>query len=197
MEPYVETNRLILRKAVPDHLDLFWPYVSNPEISENMSWHAHTDRSQTLDFLKRVADEFDAGCTYNWSMFTKPNEVFCGCFGLIAVMRTHRALKYDSAELAYWLGPEFRGNGYVTEAGAAIIDLAFDQDGMHRLTVAHLPWNKGSEGVAIRLGFKRIGVFRQAYEKDGRRCDSVQYDMLCTDVRPWQDSKRHALANES
>src|SRR6266852_6225284 len=94
------TERLFLRPLALDDADLLWPDISDPEISKYMAWEAHTQRSQTIDFLKNEVERIKAGKGITWAIFK--DDSFCGLFSLIGLLRTHRALTYNKAELAYW-----------------------------------------------------------------------------------------------
>ena len=39
-----------MRTVQKTDAEILWPYVSNPEISKDMSWQAHTNISETEEF---------------------------------------------------------------------------------------------------------------------------------------------------
>jgi RimJ/RimL family protein N-acetyltransferase len=71
----------------------------------------------------------------------------------------------DSAVIGYWLAPEARGKGYLTEAGKAMLNWALDVAGadLSRVIWAAYEWNAASLKLAERLGFKLVGT-REAGE---------------------------------
>ncbi|MBR0551184.1 GNAT family N-acetyltransferase [Stakelama marina] len=60
-------------------------------------------------------------------------------------------------ELGYWLTPAAWGNGYATEAGLAVIELARAL-GVPRLTAGHFVDNPASGKVLRKLGFQPIAT---------------------------------------
>jgi RimJ/RimL family protein N-acetyltransferase len=60
-------------------------------------------------------------------------------------------------ELGYRLASAHWGKGYATEAATACRDLGFDRYGLDRIYVDVHPQNKGSLGVARKLGARRLG----------------------------------------
>jgi RimJ/RimL family protein N-acetyltransferase len=146
-----------------------------------MSWQPHRDRKETEQFLRRVERERRRGGSFTWAVYR--GKTFCGLAALIAVTRTHRALRYDRAELAYWLRPEAQGRGLMTEAGEAVIAHAFDVLGLRRLVASHVPENEASRRVIERWGFRFIGRAREVYRKDGRWFDQCLYELLKADRR--------------
>lgn len=177
----LRTERLVLRPLEADDLDLIWPDISNPAISEHMAWEAHTERAQTVQFLEwegsRIAE--DRGAT--WAIVK--DGTFCGIASLIGLLRTHRALTYDKAELAYWLGTQHQGQGIATEAVARIMRYGFDELGLHKIFVSHFAVNDASKKLIQRLGFRYVGVQREEFRKKGVWHDHVLYELLESEYR--------------
>src|SRR5579862_9708377 len=112
----ITTERLTLRPLALGDAEGLWPYVSDPEISRNMSWHPHKDITETRAFVEDVVRRAKDGSTIAWVMRERGNDEVVGLVSLLAIMKAHRALRYDKAELAYWVGRPFQGRGYATEA---------------------------------------------------------------------------------
>ena len=73
-----------------------------------------------------------------------------GCTG-------YRPFGEDHAELGYWIGKPYWGQGYATEAVQALIAHAFDADGFDYLKAGHFADNPASERVLRKLGFVAKG----------------------------------------
>lgn len=69
-----------------------------------------------------------------------------GCVG-------YRPDGVGGAELGYWIGKPYWGNGYATEAGAALIAYAFGEGGLSYLVSSHFADNLASARVIAKLGF--------------------------------------------
>jgi RimJ/RimL family protein N-acetyltransferase len=177
----LKTDRLLLRPISVDDVDLIWPYVSDPEIPKYMSWDAHKDKSETKQFLQRIQEERKNGRSIVWAIFI--DNQFCGIISLIAIIRKHRSLTYDKAELAYWLGRNFQKKGIMKEAGKKVIHFAFKEMGFHRLTVSHFTQNKASETLIKRWKFRYIGEEREAFRKHGKWYNHKLYELLDRDYR--------------
>ena len=59
-------------------------------------------------------------------------------------------------EMGYVILPEYRGRGYATEAGAALVAWAFAQPGVERAMLRIEPGNARSLRVAAKLGFHDV-----------------------------------------
>jgi RimJ/RimL family protein N-acetyltransferase len=175
----LKTDRLHLRPIGPEDTDLIWPYVSDPVLSKFMSWAPHTDKSETRNFLERLQNEMNNGKSFTWAIFLE--NTFCGIISLIAILKRHRALTYNRAELAYWLGKEYQHQGIMTEAGDKVIEFAFNGLGLHRLVVSHVTQNNASERLIKRWQFKYIGTEHEAFQKNNIWYDHKLYELLVTD----------------
>lgn len=86
-------------------------------------------------------------------------------------------------EVGYFLREAFWGRGYATEALAALIRFAFEQDGVYRLNCGCVTENIASERVMQKNGLTKEGEFKDCQWHDGRLKDRVAYRIL----RPeWQ-----------
>jgi len=171
----LKTENLLLRPLSKEDAPMLWPYVSNPEISKDMSWQAHKSLSDTQAFIDDVLKSMAIGKSITWCVFYK--DKFCGLFSLISILRTHRSLTYDRAELAYWIGPEFQGKGIMTEAGKKVIDFAFNELKLHKLVVAHHTINDKSKGLILRLGFKFLYEEQDSFMKNGEWISCRFYEL--------------------
>jgi RimJ/RimL family protein N-acetyltransferase len=63
-----------------------------------------------------------------------------------------------TVEVAYGIVPSFEGQGYATEAAAALVDFAFSS-GQARTVRAHtLPEANASTRVLLKCGFRHVGM---------------------------------------
>ncbi|PYX25889.1 MAG: GNAT family N-acetyltransferase [Acidobacteria bacterium] len=79
---------------------------------------------------------------------------FCGGTGLLLDAAHHHA------ELGYWLGVPFWGQGYATEAARAVLDYGFDVLNLHRIYASYLTHNVASGGVLRKIGMRYEGCLR-------------------------------------
>lgn len=86
-------------------------------------------------------------------------------------------------ELSWVFDPDAGGRGLATEAARAVLDLAFDHYGMHRVRVRMDARNTASARLCERLGFRREGLLRQDWLVRGEWTDTLVYGML-TSERP-------------
>lgn len=173
------TERLLLRPLKKEDSEMLWPYVSNPEISKDMAWQPHKNIFETQAFVDNTLLNMEQGKCITWCVFFEKK--FCGIFSLIGILRQHRSLIYNRAELAYWLGPEFQGKGIMTEAGKRIIDFAFKEFGLNKLVVGHHIINDNSKNLILRLGFKHMYTEEDVFMKNNAWITCMFYELKAKD----------------
>lgn len=90
---------------------------------------------------------------------------------------------HQHAELGYWLGVPYWGQGYATEAARAILEYGFQTLGLHRIYASYVPHNVASGRVLQKIGMRREGLMRSHICKWGEFQDLECYGMLKTDPR--------------
>lgn len=85
------------------------------------------------------------------------------------------------AEVGYWIGREFRRQGFAREALGALCRVAYGRLGLRRLEAGVFPGNLASIRVLRRSGFRREGRMRQSVRKAGVGQDVILYARLRDD----------------
>ncbi len=62
-----------------------------------------------------------------------------------------------AVEISYGVDPDYRGNGYATEAAQALVTYAFKNSKVHVVRAHTLPEVNASTRVLIKCGFKQVG----------------------------------------
>ena len=83
-----------------------------------------------------------------------------------------------SAEIGYWLGEPFWGNGIATEAVRRLVKYAFTNLDFVRLHAVVKEWNPASVRVLEKCGFQFEGRLRKSIVKDEQTIDQLLYALL-------------------
>jgi RimJ/RimL family protein N-acetyltransferase/predicted Rossmann-fold nucleotide-binding protein len=84
-----------------------------------------------------------------------------------------------SAEVGYWLGEEYWGQGIATDCVRAIVTYAFaNRPELCRLYAQVFEWNGASMRVLEKAGFTRECILKKAAVKAGDVIDLVQYALI-------------------
>ena len=88
---------------------------------------------------------------------------------------------FCSADLGYWVDQARNGRGVATAAVAAVLRVAFDDLGLHRVQAGTLLHNHGSQRVLERNGFTPIGMAPGYIQIAGRWQDHLLFQRLADD----------------
>jgi [ribosomal protein S5]-alanine N-acetyltransferase len=131
-------------------------------------------------YLDGVAETWIAGRAKAWTeqhlldlAIALPGTGLIGGIGLVDYSPRHR-----HAELGYWIGLEFWGRGYCTEAAEAVIRFGFERMNLVRIFARHFARNPASGHVMRKLGMTHEGCLRQHFERWGGFEDAVCYGLL-------------------
>lgn len=80
---------------------------------------------------------------------------------------------FQAAHLGYRTDRDHQGQGYMTEALAAVVEHAFDRLNLHRLMANYQPWNKASGRILEKLGFVEEGLAKDYLFINGAWRDHV------------------------
>ena len=144
----LETERLILRRLLPDDLDDLFALYRDPEIRRFFPEGTLTyeDTRDELEFyLNGHPDHPELGL---WATVYKETHEFIGRCGLLPWTIGQR----QEVEVAYLLAKEHWGRGLGTEAARGIVRYAVGQLGLSRLVCLVTPGNQASANVARKIG---------------------------------------------
>lgn len=101
--------------------------------------------------------------------------------GLLGVVGLTIERPHARAELGYWIGEPFWGNGYATEAARVLCAYGFNALGLHRIHAHHFTRNPASGRVMEKLGMTREGLLRHAVRKGDGFEDLAIYSVLASE----------------
>jgi ribosomal-protein-serine acetyltransferase len=162
---------LLVRRYTMADLDAIWKAVreNRERLGVWMPWveHTRTIDDQRAWLTRVVADEANLDGTGLW--------VDGEYAGGIGVQVWPFAI---GAEIGYWIRSRFEGRGFVTRAAEAMVRLAFEEIGVHRVTVRAGVDNKRSRAIPERLGFTYEGIERGGGKGAGGFYDLAVYGLL-------------------
>lgn len=144
----LQTRRLILRPwDLSDASDLY-QYARNPAIGPAAGWPVHTSVENSCEIIKTV---FSAEETYAVCLKTDRKPI--GCVALTFGKNSNLNLTEGEAELGYWIGEPFWGQGLIPEACQELIRRAFADLKLDRLWCGYFDGNEKSKRVQEKCGF--------------------------------------------
>lgn len=173
---------LSLRLIEPRHAPEIYDAVdgSREHIGRWMNWVEKTRSvDDTRAFCERAVREFAEGKQWAVSVLERGRVVGgTGWTDWVVHDPDKTGLTGASADIGYWLTEEAQGRGIMTRCVRVLLDHAFGDHGIHRITIHAEPDNQRSWGVAERLGFTLEGTMRHICRWDGRWVSHRLYSML-------------------
>ncbi|HEY4902533.1 MAG TPA: GNAT family protein [Candidatus Sulfotelmatobacter sp.] len=172
--PAIETTRLRLRPYIESDIAELVPLIGAREVAVFTLRIPHPYTEQDArDFIAmtRNDDEVRLGITL------RTDGRLCGGVGL------RPELQHQRAELGYWIGVPYWGNGYATEAARAMLHYGFETLKLNRIEATHVKQNSASGRILVKLGMRHEGCLREHVCKWGEFVDLECYGML---RREWE-----------
>lgn len=146
----IETRRLILRPWREADAPALFRYASDPDIGPVAGWPAHTSEEYSLEIIRTV---FAAPETY--AVVLKDSGEPVGCCGIMVSNSLHSAvMKRGEAEIGYWIGKPYWGQGLIPEAVEALISRCFNQLSLDAVWCGYYEGNDKSRRICEKSGFK-------------------------------------------
>jgi RimJ/RimL family protein N-acetyltransferase len=148
----IRTERLVLRPFEARDLDALFASYSRPDVVRFL-YEPPRSIEETTALLERrmrfrtIAGEGD---TASFAIELGADGTVVGDCMVHLVSATHR-----QAEIGFVLHPDHHGRGYATEAGRAMVRLAFENLEAHRVAGRLEARNEASARVLERLGMRR------------------------------------------
>ena len=151
----IRTERLLIKTPqIDDKFDLT-QLINDKDV---IKWLSEIPFPYTLshaeEFIERSRERVLKQESYNFMIFQDKKMI--GGIGL-------SEFNNKSCQVGYWLGRQYWGNGFATEALKSILDFGFDQLNLEKIYAAYKIGNEGSKRVLTKCSFE---YFRKKYEYD-------------------------------
>lgn len=180
------TPRLLLRPGWPEDIDPLFAAINDEAVVRNLArapWpYKRDDAEQFLAAARPVLQP-------NFLIFRRNGKApqLLGCIGFGDDGEGH-------LELGYWIARDHWGQGYATEAGRAVLEIARTL-GHPEMRAEHFVDNPASGKVLRKLGFRPTGRTAPRFSKGrGQETDAVQFTRSLRDDDSADDVMRSLAA---
>ncbi|SDT09677.1 Protein N-acetyltransferase, RimJ/RimL family [Friedmanniella luteola] len=182
----VTTARLRLRPLTPRDVDALLTYRGDADVCRYLPFEPMTREV----LLSRLAGDLGRTRITDEGQAVTLGVEDRGTGRLVGdVVLFFRSREHAGGEIGYVFHPDARGRGYATEACAALLALAFDDFGLHRVVARLDSRNHASARLAARLGMRREAHFVRNELFKGVWSDELVFAML---VEEWATSPARA-----
>ncbi len=170
----LKTDRLILRSFVSSDADAVFEYASDVETTQHMGWDTLREPHEAQEWVDGVVK---GTSEFAFAITVTPESPVIGAVGVDWNTEKNRVM-----ELGYILHRQHWGNGYMPEAGRALMRYAFGKFSVERIYAPIYADNAKSRRAAEKMGMKLDGILRSAKLVRGRRRDECIYSILRGEV---------------
>ncbi len=171
----LETSRLRLRPLAPEDLAAVYAFHSRADTTRWLYWGPRDEDETRAALASLIAHPPEKGFTLGVEI--KATGELIGHVNLSLGQDEHR-----HGEIGFILHPDHHGRGYATEAGAALLALAFERYDRHRVVGRIEARNDASARVLEKLGMRREAHLVENEWVKGEWQSEVVYALL---AREW------------
>lgn len=149
-QPTLTSERLILRPYSMADAPMVQKLAGDKRIADMVTNlpHPYLD-GMAEDWIGNHKSWFETRDTVAYAIILRESDELVGTISL-------NMIEGERANLGYWIGVPYWGNGYCTEAAKEIIKFGFENYGLSELFATHLKLNPASGKVMKKNGFKYI-----------------------------------------
>jgi RimJ/RimL family protein N-acetyltransferase len=185
-QPTLTTERLLLRPFFPDDAPIVQQLVGDKAIAAMTTAIPHPyEDGMAEKWIGTHPKNFQEGSEAIFAIVRRETDGLVGTIGLTITP------EHERAEMGYWIGKPYWGNGYCTEAAQEIVRYGFTVLGLTRIQATHFSINPASGRVMVKAGLTYEGCLRQYVKKWGTFQDLKMYAILKTEYHT-RDKKKGA-----
>lgn len=172
-EKTMRTDRLLLRLFQESDAKDVSVLCNNYNLYKNTLYLPYPySIEDALSWIKNHRNNFDENKLFEFAV----TDLFNGkLYGAIALSNNQN---FKNGEIAYWVGEDFWGNGYATEAAKAMLEFAFTEKQYHKVFARCFDSNPASGRVIEKIGMRKEGLLREHVMKENRYENLVYYGIL-------------------
>lgn len=144
----LNTERLILRPWEESDAKELYRYASHPDVGPIAGWPVHKSIEDSREIIKNV---LSAPGTF--AVILKETGLPVGSIGLMIGNSSNIGLPDTEAEIGYWIGVPYWGQGLIPEAVREMMRYGFTELHLEKMWCGWFDGNTKSERVQKKCGF--------------------------------------------
>jgi RimJ/RimL family protein N-acetyltransferase len=170
----IETQRLRIRRLTEEDIPNLLSYRNDPNVARYQSWE-HIDEQEARALIRDMEDVEPGmrGVYFQFAIALRTSDEIIGDAMLFVTADDNRL-----GEIGYSFARAHQGKGYAIESLHALLDYAFKELDLHRVTALVDTRNIPSIRLLERLGMRREGEFIENAWFKGEWCNEYLYAVL-------------------
>jgi len=183
-QPNLETLRLVLRPFGSADVQPVAQLVNDEQLSRNLRTFTYPFSIDDAGrWVGELSGEWETGKSAVFAICRKATDqilddgadpLLVGAVGIVIEQPSNRA------EVGFWVGRQYWGQGIATEACVSLLDFAFGQLGLNKVYAECLTRNPASSAVLQKVGMVQEGVLAKHFRKSQTEeyCDVQVFGLL-------------------
>jgi len=169
--PDLSEDNIRLRELLSSDKERLAELANNKKIWDNVRDyfpHPYTEKD-AIEFIGICAKE-----NPKTTFAIEFQKEFVGVAGLVLQTDVYR----KTAEIGYWIGEPYWNKGIGTMAVKLLLNYGFNSLKLHRIFTGVFEYNKASQKVLEKCGFRLEGVFEKSVFKNDAIVDEYRYGIV-------------------
>jgi RimJ/RimL family protein N-acetyltransferase len=177
----LESERLLLRPFHPDDFEALLAMQSRPDVARWLYWEPRSAAEVRAALEKKIEGSSlrNDGDSLSFAVVLKATSEVIGDGSFFLLSAEHR-----QGGIGFVFHPDHHGRGYATETARLLLQLAFEEFGLHRVIGRLEPRNTPSARLLERLGMRREAHFVENEFIEGEWQSELVYALL---ENEWRD----------
>ncbi|PCJ52408.1 MAG: hypothetical protein COA79_23960 [Planctomycetota bacterium] len=171
--PVIVGDSILIRPHRFDDAIIVQELLQDKYIQQNtINLESGFSKKEIESWILQLDEDFINGQRIVFCIEDKISKKMIGCIGLGLNYR------FDSGDVFFWIGANFRKQGNCSEALAIVLNFAFTSLKLNRIEAQCFEFNDGSKNILLKNGFQFEGVKRDAVKKNGNYENLCQFSIL-------------------
>ena len=170
----IEGERVLLRPWKLSNVKELQKLANDESIAKYTTVPFPYGEKDALEFIGRAEPNLKENVEHCFAIVDRENNVIIGSTSILKIDSRNK-----KAEIGYWLGKDFRKQGFMQEALQLLLDYGFEKLGLNRIGISCATGNKDSRKVIEKAGGKFEGIEREGNISGlGQAYDLRNYSIL-------------------
>lgn len=168
----IQTKRLLLRAWETSDIENLYLYAKDPRVGPRCGWKPHESPDESREVLHQILQREES-----YAIALLEDNRAIGGIGLNFGKDSILVQGEDEAEIGYWIGVPFWGQGLTPEAVRALLSHAFLECGCTRVWCGYFDGNDQSRRAQEKCGFvySHTLPMRDVPQLHAKRTEHVTY----------------------
>lgn len=154
------------------------------DVCANLIWDGPDSIIDVLNWMEKSQTNAYRDWGFHWVIRDRSGDISGTEGSAIGAIGTRPRDEPGRADVGYWLGKPYWGQGIMSEALEAVLDLGFTELDDYKMEAEVFTQNTRGRRLVERAGMTQEGTVRHAYRKYGEWVDAAMYAVLYEEWSP-------------